>query len=194
MVSSIESRVKINLGDSTWTLNLDGKDVYISSIVAGKIDKLTLDRNTSDKETLRNNLFPQKVGIFVWKTVEHAIFSCRHVKEIWEGIFKWWGSSLNADVNIDNLFHGVSIRGLSGQHKKIWQAIEWVTGYLIWKNRNLKEFQNDSWSAPKVISEVQVKVFEWINNRSKNIHYDWHQWLLGPNNMGLPRITNRDPG
>ncbi|XP_071712212.1 uncharacterized protein [Rutidosis leptorrhynchoides] len=68
------------------------------------------------------------------ETVNHAIVDYTHAKDIWEGIFKWWGATLPRDATIANSFLGSSINGLSSIYKEIWQVIELVTGYQIWKN------------------------------------------------------------
>ncbi|XP_071688385.1 uncharacterized protein [Rutidosis leptorrhynchoides] len=65
------------------------------------------------------------------ETVDHAILECKFAKEIWEGIFKWRGTNAPSNLNIESTFKGIEIGGLSGQGKKVWQAIEWMTGYFI---------------------------------------------------------------
>ncbi|XP_071687838.1 uncharacterized protein [Rutidosis leptorrhynchoides] len=130
----------------------------------------------------------------VTESIVHAIFSCKTAHDVWVGIFKWWKINLPSDITLDELLGGTGYGNFSSIQAKIWQAIMWTTRYIIWKNRNQKVFNNDSWIAQKIICEVQVKTFEWIGNRSKRIHKDWHQWLYDPINLGFPAINNRDPG
>ncbi|XP_071731784.1 uncharacterized protein [Rutidosis leptorrhynchoides] len=175
---------------------------------------------------MRNNLIPQKIGIFIWRVVkgriavktelekrgivldtllcpmcnnvpesiDHAILSCKTAQEVWEGIHKWWKINLPSHITLEELLGGSNYVNFSGKISKIWQAITWSASYIIWKNRNQKVFKNDSWSSSKIICEVQVKTYEWISNRSRNIHKDWLHWLLDPINLGFPDINNRDPG
>ncbi|XP_071712200.1 uncharacterized protein [Rutidosis leptorrhynchoides] len=207
-LQNLEDRIKtvgsLSEGESKWIFKKSGKEIYSSKIVASSIDDLLLEGNQPEPETLRNNLLPQKLRIFVWRalknrlpakveldkrgihlesllcplcnseyeTVEHAIFSCHHAKMVWEGILKWWGFNLGLNIGMNNAFRGLSVGAFSGFPKDLWQAIEWVTGYSIWKNINLKVFSNDNWAIPKIINEVQVKSFEWIKNRAKFHHMD----------------------
>ncbi|XP_071700379.1 uncharacterized protein [Rutidosis leptorrhynchoides] len=128
------------------------------------------------------------------ETFDHIIYNCNHAKEIWDGVYRWWGKNRPPDISYDNLFKGSGFEGLTSKSKDIWQAVEWVTGYLIWKNRNQKVFHNNSWASSKIINEIQVKVYGWINNRSHAKVLDWQQWLLNQSNMGFPRVNNLDPG
>ncbi|XP_071708148.1 uncharacterized protein [Rutidosis leptorrhynchoides] len=175
---------------------------------------------------MKNNYIPQKIGIFVWRTlrgripvrveldrrgidldsilcpmcndyietVEHAIISCKVAKDIWKAIYNWWGSNPPDNASLSNHFSGSGRDNLPGGNKKIWQAVEWVSGYFIWKKRNQKIFRNDSWASSKVVSEIQVKTFEWITNRSRRKSLEWIQWLTNPINLGSPRTNNREPG
>ncbi|XP_071739171.1 uncharacterized protein [Rutidosis leptorrhynchoides] len=85
-----------------------------------------LDPKWIDIDTL---LCPMRKNMV--ESVDHALVSCKVAKEVWEGIFKWWGSSMPANANLENLFVGSGCGNLSGYHKKICHAIEWVTRYLI---------------------------------------------------------------
>ncbi|XP_071729053.1 uncharacterized protein [Rutidosis leptorrhynchoides] len=119
---------------------------------------------------------------------------CKSVLDIWNGVYKWWGFNIPPNARINNMFAGEGGNGLSGLDKSIWQAVEWVTGYQIWKNRNLKVFHKDSWATAKMVNEIQVKTYEWINNRSKTITLDWHKWMLDPKNSGHNCTLQFDPG
>ncbi|XP_071695352.1 uncharacterized protein [Rutidosis leptorrhynchoides] len=172
----IKSTASLTEGECKWVFKPSGKETYCSKSVASSIDALLLGGNSFEPETLRNNLIPQKLGIFVWwalknrlptrvelekrgvhidsllcplcnkeiETVEHAIFECDHAKMVWDRILKWWEVSPSINVGILNAFRGTNIGGRSTNEKRIWQAIEWITGYSIWKNRNLKVFSNDN--------------------------------------------------
>ncbi|XP_071729019.1 uncharacterized protein [Rutidosis leptorrhynchoides] len=59
-------------------------------------------------------------------------------------------------------------------------AVEWVSGYLIWKNRNQTIFRGKKGNGPMILNEIQVRSFEWISKRSRKTTLDWNQWLLNP--------------
>ncbi|XP_071699677.1 uncharacterized protein [Rutidosis leptorrhynchoides] len=75
--SNLEARVRtigsMNEEESKWIFKPSGKENYSSKLVASSIDALLLEGNSSDPETLRNNLMPQKLGIFVWKALKNRL-------------------------------------------------------------------------------------------------------------------------
>ncbi|XP_071713701.1 uncharacterized protein [Rutidosis leptorrhynchoides] len=180
--------------------------------MAKTIDDKLITRESNPSATIRNNLIPLKIGIFIWRvlrkriatkeeldrrgidldtllcpicndvveSVDHAIYSCKSAKEIWSGILKWWNLPLPLSSTLEEMIKCSCIATKNSRKKKVWQAIVWVTCYLIWKSRNLKVFKKDGWATSKIISEIQVKSFEWIKNRSRNSSMSWHHWLTSP--------------
>ncbi|XP_071729224.1 uncharacterized protein [Rutidosis leptorrhynchoides] len=116
------------------------------------------------------------------ESVEHALFECSKVREIWDGICRWWGCIIPTSAGFDSLFSGGLGTGFSGFQIDIWKSVIWVAGYYIWKYRNQKVFRNVAWGSAKIISQIQLKSFEWISNRSKKMCFNWHKWLLDPHN------------
>ncbi|XP_071728124.1 uncharacterized protein [Rutidosis leptorrhynchoides] len=157
IISVITCSLPLENGNFLWKWVLYNSGFYNTRCVSSKINEESLPRNNNPSETMRNNLLPQKVGIFVWRvaheripvrveldkrgidldsllcplcnnvveSVDHAIISCSFAKEMWQGY--------NYVAN-------------SNFMKKTWQAVQWVTGYFIWKNRNFKVFGKDSWA------------------------------------------------
>ncbi|XP_071688360.1 uncharacterized protein [Rutidosis leptorrhynchoides] len=162
--------------------------------------------------TLRNNLVPKKVQIFIWRvmlkrlafkveldkrgvdlhsvrcpicdddleSVEHITLSCDRVKYVWVRIFKWWGANGFVCSNITELVSSKGPSTMTSAGESIWQALKWISLYLIWKNRNTLVFQGKSWNAPMILNEIQTKSFEWISLRSKGKKFDWLSWLSNP--------------
>ncbi|XP_071728393.1 uncharacterized protein [Rutidosis leptorrhynchoides] len=60
---------------------------------------------------------------------------------------------------------GQQFGSMSSFGSKVWQAVECVCVYLIWKNRNCKVFRGSSWSPSLALNES--KSFEWVSHRSK---------------------------
>ncbi|XP_071709418.1 uncharacterized protein [Rutidosis leptorrhynchoides] len=194
--------------------------------MAALIDNVTISRSNVSAKTIRNNLIPQKIGIFIWRflkgriavktelvkrgidvdtvlcplcdkateTLDHSFLSCDFTKAVWAGIHQWWQVALTPLTNLEDILRGVRYGSIPLHLTRVWQVITWTTCYLIWKNRNYKVFNGDSWSTSKTICEIQVKAFEWIRNRSKKFHKDWLQWLLNPTDLGAPDTNNLDPG
>ncbi|XP_071718176.1 uncharacterized protein [Rutidosis leptorrhynchoides] len=110
------------------------------------------------------------------ESVDHSLFQCKLAHDIWFKVRDWWGVSGNA-INIDESFRGKSNHRISELGMKIWQAVQWKCGYLIWKDRNQKVFKNKCWNPPVALDEIQIKSFEWIARRCKTKAFDWHTWL-----------------
>ncbi|XP_071687671.1 uncharacterized protein [Rutidosis leptorrhynchoides] len=113
------------------------------------------------------------------ESVDHFIVSCKFASDVWSRIYNWWKlgpcSCSNVDILEGNIAHASTSLG-----QKIWKAVVWVCAYYLWKNRNLKVFHNESWCTPVLVSEIQVKSFEWITGRIKGKKIDWPNWLVNP--------------
>ncbi|XP_071700254.1 uncharacterized protein [Rutidosis leptorrhynchoides] len=70
------------------------------------------------------------------ESVEHSLILCNHVLKVWEKVYKWWGFTHVSNLSISEVFLGRSTQVLTALQTKVWQAVEWSCGYLIWKNRN----------------------------------------------------------
>ncbi|XP_071697759.1 uncharacterized protein [Rutidosis leptorrhynchoides] len=197
---------------STWEWSLANNGIFTVKRLSTIIDENLLKvSNQSSHKTLRNNLIPKKLEIFVWRalkkrmpvrieldkrgidlhsvrcpicdndleSVDHSLFDCHLACDIWNRVFKWWNLGPYVSSNGIDCIHGKSSHHMSFG-SKIWQAVSWVTTYYLWKNRNMKVFQNKSWGAPVLLNEIQVKSFEWISHRLKGKNLDWFNWLSNP--------------
>ncbi|XP_071715102.1 uncharacterized protein [Rutidosis leptorrhynchoides] len=176
----------------SWVWRLVSNGVFSTKKLSSLIDeKLHSDSRTQDA-TLKNNLVPSKVEIFIWRvlkrripvrteldkrgidldtvrcplcdddveTTEHSMIFCRHSMEIWDKVYKWWKLGSFANFSLNEAFHGKNNRPLSFLGSKIWQAMEWTCGDLIWKNRNRKVFSNLCWNGPSGLMEIQLVSFD----------------------------------
>ncbi|XP_071714035.1 uncharacterized protein [Rutidosis leptorrhynchoides] len=110
------------------------------------------------------------------ESISHALLSCEHAREIWRKTREWWGFD-SANLAFDNFLCGLAPSSCSELGVKVWQAVEWITCYLIWRNRNQKVFKRANWTIPNAISEIQVKSYEWVSKRCKKQKIEWHTWL-----------------
>ncbi|XP_071729054.1 uncharacterized protein [Rutidosis leptorrhynchoides] len=116
------------------------------------------------------------------ETVDHSLIFCKHVIDVWDRVYKWW--------NMDSFFNYSIIEicgtpvsntnSMSKFGKKIWQEVNWIGLYLIWKKQNAKVFRNKCWNTPVALNEIQAKMFEWISARAKGKSIDWLTWLSNP--------------
>ncbi|XP_071704626.1 uncharacterized protein [Rutidosis leptorrhynchoides] len=149
-----------------WKCSLAGNEIFKTKILSDVIDSKLLHTGTTIRTTLRNNLVPKKVEVFVWRvrrgrlpvmveldkrgidqhsvccpicdndieSLYHSLLSCSIVKELWATIFDWWGLNRYTNTNVNDLLQGNSSNIGSNLGKKVWQAVIWTCGYLIWKN------------------------------------------------------------
>ncbi|XP_071714547.1 uncharacterized protein [Rutidosis leptorrhynchoides] len=194
-----------------WSWSMVSNGHFTTKVLSDALQSKILPSNTSGIETLRNNLVPKKVGIFVWRalkgrlpvlfeldkrgidlhsircslgdddteTIQHSLFHCSKNVEIWERVQNWCGIK-TTNLDLSCAFRGESSSQMSGEGVKVWQAVEWTCGYLIWKNMNQKVFKNVCWTPPVALNEIQVKSYEWISKRCKTVKIDWHNWLINP--------------
>ncbi|XP_071739232.1 uncharacterized protein [Rutidosis leptorrhynchoides] len=155
----------------SWSLCANGK--FIVKVLSSIIQEQLYSGNSSPLATLRNNLIPRKIEIFVRRclqkrlpvmieldkrgidlhsvrcpicdddieSVEHSLIFCKDTMAIWDRMFSWWGlgNMSNFSLNENLCSNGPSSTTTLG--KKIWQAVEWVSAYLIWANRNNMVFK-----------------------------------------------------
>ncbi|XP_071727356.1 uncharacterized protein [Rutidosis leptorrhynchoides] len=146
-----------------WKWVLDSEGIFVTRTLSSLIDDPLLCNSISEIETMRNNLVPSKLRIFIWRiihgrlpvrvelekrgidlgstrcptcdddieTIEHAFISCKHARDIWDRVYKWWGAQHATNFSIEESFCGNNGAIKSGWGSKLWQAIEWITGYVI---------------------------------------------------------------
>ncbi|XP_071707923.1 uncharacterized protein [Rutidosis leptorrhynchoides] len=116
--------------------------------------------------------------------VDHALFSCKKVQEIWVKVFKWWGIG-STQLGFDDILSRNTLTQCSDAGAKIWQAMVWTSTYLIWQKRNLKVFKKECWSPPVALNDIQIKSYDWIAKRCKTKSIEWFDWLQNPHSLIL---------
>ncbi|XP_071695486.1 uncharacterized protein [Rutidosis leptorrhynchoides] len=134
-----------------------------------------LDKRGIDLHSVRCPMCDEDI-----ETAEHSLIFCKLSLDVWSRVYAWWRFGNFNNLGLGETFLGKAPHALSGIGEEIWQAIEWTCGYLIWKNRNKKVFENSCWNPPVALSEIQVTSFEWIVKRCKSITIDWQNWLVNP--------------
>ncbi|XP_071727582.1 uncharacterized protein [Rutidosis leptorrhynchoides] len=71
----IKSIGSLNEGESKWVFKPSSKEVYSSKVIPSIIDDVILEGNSTEPEKLRNNLLPQKLGIFVWRAIKNRLLT-----------------------------------------------------------------------------------------------------------------------
>ncbi|XP_071728849.1 uncharacterized protein [Rutidosis leptorrhynchoides] len=114
------------------------------------------------------------------ETIDHSLIFCNLAFDIWTRVYKWWDLGSYTNLSLIESFGGNSNSATTELGSKIWQAVEWTCGYLVWKNRNNKVFKINVWCGPSALNEIQIISFNWISRRVKGVQLDWHTWLVNP--------------
>ncbi|XP_071698924.1 uncharacterized protein [Rutidosis leptorrhynchoides] len=114
------------------------------------------------------------------ETLEHLLLHCKFAKDIWNRILHWWKVDDLKITNLTDLALAKNLNVKTFTGVSIWQAIIWITGYHIWKNRNDIVFGKKVSCAPKIIADIQTLSFEWINSRGNKLNLNWLQWITYP--------------
>ncbi|XP_071709177.1 uncharacterized protein [Rutidosis leptorrhynchoides] len=137
--------------------------------------RVALDKKSIDLDSIRCPLCDDDL-----ETIEHTFIFCKFASEIWSKVFNWWKVNNITYLSVDEIFRDTNPYAGSSYIGKVWQAVKWVTCYLIWKNRNAKVFGKTSTSSSMLINEIQCKSYEWFKARSKKYNFDSHIWLTDP--------------
>ncbi|XP_071718427.1 uncharacterized protein [Rutidosis leptorrhynchoides] len=128
-----------------------------------------LDRRGIDLDSVRCPVCNDDI-----ESINHTFIHCKTASDIWDRIFKWWNLNSTVFADITELTKGSNSQINTTTGISIWQAIVWVTSYYIWKNRNDHVFNKSRLCNAKIVSEIQIKSFEWISSRLKYGCLDWH--------------------
>ncbi|XP_071702841.1 uncharacterized protein [Rutidosis leptorrhynchoides] len=151
-------------------------EVFVWRAVQRRLpSRVELDKRGIDLHTIRCPLCDEDL-----ETIDHILIFCKHAYDLWVRVFAWWGLGNVTNLSISEILRGNSSVGMTSLGRTIWQAVEWVFSYHIWKNRNNKVFRGTNWSISVAFNEVQIKSFEWISNRIKKRKLDWLSWVNDP--------------
>ncbi|XP_071713623.1 uncharacterized protein [Rutidosis leptorrhynchoides] len=131
-----------------WIWNLHPCEKYLTNALTkiGRIPvRVELDKRGIDLDSVRCTVCDNDL-----ETVEHILLKCSFAKDTWNRVFRWWGIDRPLYSCLEEMFIG----DIGGSKSMLWQAVEWVSGYLIWKNRNLTLFQRKKGNGPMMLNEV----------------------------------------
>ncbi|GJS54318.1 reverse transcriptase domain, reverse transcriptase zinc-binding domain protein [Tanacetum coccineum] len=103
----------------------------------------------------------------VVESCAHSLVTCDLAMSMWEKVFSWWKLRIVNSFSIDEFFSSLGNVNVPGTLARVWQAVIWTFGHLIWKERNAHLFDNKISSTNKIMQDIQLKIFEWIVRRSK---------------------------
>ncbi|XP_071699788.1 uncharacterized protein [Rutidosis leptorrhynchoides] len=168
----------VNVGrQDAWSWSLASNGLFTVNKLSKLIDEHVLGSFNSQQESSKERLLVKvELGITGidlhsvrcplcdedLESVDHALNSCKLVFEIWVRVYNWWGLGKPTSLNLIDILSDNNTSSMSSGCREVWQAIKWITLYIIWKNRNTSVVQAKSWNAPMTLNEMQAKSFEWI--------------------------------
>ncbi|XP_071708947.1 uncharacterized protein [Rutidosis leptorrhynchoides] len=154
-------------------------EIFIWRVLHKRIPVLIeLDKRGVDLHSVRCPICDNDV-----ETIKHSLIFCNLAYDTWSRVYKWWGLGNYTNLSINETFCGITNVRTLDMGFKIWQAVEWTCGYVLWKNRNNKVFKNKHLCSASVLNEIQVVCFDWISRRVKGVNLDWHRWLISPHDF-----------
>ncbi|GKA74058.1 reverse transcriptase domain, reverse transcriptase zinc-binding domain protein [Tanacetum coccineum] len=163
-------------------------NIFVWRVLKGRIPvREELDKRGIDLDT---TLCPCCDSVV--ESCVHSLVFFSFAMSVWEKIFSLWKlGSVNA-FSIGEIFAANGNVVIPNYSSHLWQAVIWTTGYFIWKMRNERVFKGKVSSVTKIVQDIQIKSFEWINRRSRNSSViDWQQWIREPSKCKLQYITTR---
>ncbi|XP_071709226.1 uncharacterized protein [Rutidosis leptorrhynchoides] len=117
--------------------------------------RVELDRRGIDLDSIRCPICDDDL-----ESINHVLVFCNQVMEIWNRVFSWWGFGNSSIFSTQEIVDANVPRSANKRGEKVWQAVKWVTSYLIWSNRNKVVFRGKGWNPPVALNEIQIKPFE----------------------------------
>ncbi|KAK1436444.1 hypothetical protein QVD17_02224 [Tagetes erecta] len=112
--------------------------------------------------------------------VDHLFVHCPISSQLWKMTSTWLGFPLDAENSIQSVcskvynYNGTSLR------RKITSLITYSTIWTLWKTRNDWIFTKRAKTIGRLMEEVKLQSFNWINYRSSNLMVSWEIWCKSP--------------
>ena len=123
------------------------------------------------------------------ESVDHALFKCTKVHNIWVAVAKWWKVDISSVSSIYDLLESTS----TSDKPWLWEEVTWAFIYLIWSHRNRVVFENFERKLEDLFLDFQRKCFEWVERRIGACKIEWNSWLSNPESGLRQRSSKRRP-
>ena len=96
------------------------------------------------------------------ESVDHLLLHCRYAKELWDLVFAMFGVCWVMPGGVRELF--ACWQGKMGKHPKhlIWRAVPHCLMWCIWRERNLRIFEDCEHHADELKLLFLRTLFEWM--------------------------------
>ncbi len=159
-----------------------------NSLVPQKVN-LCVWRAVLDRLPSRTNLAARGVEIadvrcplclFGEETVDHIMARCSLATSLWQKVLLWWQLARTTPLDTADVISVSRSQRLPGMSQRLWQAVCYVTCWIIWKSRNNYVFNDGRVSVMHMLGDIQFYSFFWISHRFKMVKLLWVDWLLNP--------------
>ncbi|KAJ9536152.1 LOW QUALITY PROTEIN: hypothetical protein OSB04_un000670 [Centaurea solstitialis] len=114
------------------------------------------------------------------ESTKHALLECKHLTLLWQQIGSWWNINMASITSLVDLFEKAKYCCNSGIGLKRRETTMSCVLYLIWQNRNHLVFDNGNGKMEDNFYEIQMRCFDWVIHRDKDLAMDWAAWLSDP--------------
>ncbi|KAL5720442.1 hypothetical protein ACHQM5_013110 [Ranunculus cassubicifolius] len=125
-----------------------------------------LSRNrvlTHDNLEKRGFHFPSRCCFCVnhIETVDHLFVSCPMIMEIWDFIFGVFGIIKPCEMSVASILAVEGDRYFSDKGRVYWEMIKHSAFWTIWKERNLRIFEEEITEEWRLIDRIKENVWKW---------------------------------
>lgn len=117
------------------------------------------------------------------ESIYHLFHSCPAVHEVWIWFLKWCNIRIGSHSSLEQLVFNVIENGANAKQKLLLEAAVGCLFWCIWKASNYWVFNNRSFSAAKVIEDLQISLFIWLKYKGKYNSLLWSLWRCNPLNL-----------
>lgn len=110
------------------------------------------------------------------ESVNHLFVVCEFAQSIWNIVSHWCGIPPIYAFSILDLVGIHKFTPLGSTRKRILNAIVLTSFWCIWQARNKLIFEGSPVELGRVIEEIKILSFMWVNSRTSKCDMDWSQW------------------
>ncbi|KAI3797457.1 hypothetical protein L1987_32714 [Smallanthus sonchifolius] len=111
---------------------------------------------------------------------DHTFVKCPVAKGVWCKISKWMNLNVSNIPSIMDLSNCINGAQGSRMAKRTRTLIGYCTCWMIWLTRNRWLFANTRASVEKMVEEIKILAYSWMDARRTKWHCTWEEWVLNP--------------
>lgn len=127
----------------------------------------TLIRRLATRELLfERDLIPIGQSLCPWckramESVEHVLFLCHKIAEVWNKVLCWWNVSFYFKDTIVEIYQDWWAHQSNGKVGRVWKSSLCYGIYYIWLHRNNAIFRGEALSVDRIVIQIKLGVWRW---------------------------------